>query len=235
MSNGWNESAAAWIADNSGDGDFSRQHVLDRPMLERINKQKFATALDIGCGEGRFCRMLSNLGIAATGIDPTERLIEHARSCDPNGTYYVHYAEKLDLPDGAFDLVTSYLSMIDITDIDAAVSEMVRVLRPGGTLLIANLNSFSTAATPTTWVKGDNGSEHFCLDRYMEERSEWVQWRGIRIKNWHRPFSRYMKILLSHNLILRHFDEPLPGSEHGGMYERYYRAPYFHIMEWEKP
>ena len=67
---GWAESAAAWIADIGEEGDYGRACVLDRPMLERIHGRRFATALDVGCGEGRFCRMLQVAGISTVGIDP---------------------------------------------------------------------------------------------------------------------------------------------------------------------
>ena len=68
---GWAEAAAAWIADMGEQGDYGRACVLDRPMLERIHGRRFATALDVGCGEGRFCRMLQAAGISTVGIDPT--------------------------------------------------------------------------------------------------------------------------------------------------------------------
>ena len=71
MSDYWDQSAEAWIADQGERGDFSRAFVLDRAMLERIEGRGFGTALDVGCGEGRFCRMLRDRGIATTGIDPT--------------------------------------------------------------------------------------------------------------------------------------------------------------------
>jgi hypothetical protein len=48
-------------------GDSGRACVLDRPMLERIHGRRFATALDVGCGEGRFCRMLQAAGIPTVG------------------------------------------------------------------------------------------------------------------------------------------------------------------------
>ncbi|MGH6860394.1 MAG: class I SAM-dependent methyltransferase, partial [Phyllobacterium sp.] len=83
MSNGWPQSASAWIAELGEDGDFGRRFVLDAPMLERIDGQGFRTALDVGCGEGRFCRMLSALGIEATGIDPTDDLLDQARHKHP--------------------------------------------------------------------------------------------------------------------------------------------------------
>ena len=52
-------------------------------------------------------------GIAATGIDPTAALLAEARRRDPAGDYRSGRAEALDLPDRTFDLVVSYLSLIE--------------------------------------------------------------------------------------------------------------------------
>lgn len=235
MQSGWDESAAAWIADMGEDGDFGRKYVLDAPMMQRIRGQGFVDALDVGCGEGRFCRMLRAAGLAPVGVDPTAPLLDEARRRDPSGQYRLGRAEALDFPAASFDLVVSYLTLIDIADIDGAIAEMARVLRPGGSLLIANLTSFNTASPPGGWQRDARGVERFSIDHYMEERAEWVSWRGIRIQNWHRPLSRYMSALLAQGLQLRHFEEPLP---HGGPPDkaaRYRRVPYFLVMEWRKP
>src|SRR6185312_15502099 len=110
MSNGWPESAAAWIADMGDRGDFGREFVLDAPMLERVQGRGFRTALDVGCGEGRFCRMLRGCGLRTVGIDPTEELIRHAGQRDPVGDYRIGRAEALDFADGSFDLVVGYVT-----------------------------------------------------------------------------------------------------------------------------
>ena len=122
MQNGWEQSAAAWIKSLGESGDFGRRFVLDQPMLERVRAGKFRTALDVGCGEGRFCRHLAELGIETVGIDPTEALIASARQADPTGKYLIGKAEHLDVADNSFDLVVSYLTFIDIPDIARAIS-----------------------------------------------------------------------------------------------------------------
>ncbi|WP_230533182.1 class I SAM-dependent methyltransferase [Microvirga roseola] len=235
MPNGWTESASAWIADMGEQGDFGRQFVLDAPMLERIRGRGFTNALDVGCGEGRFCRMLRQAGTRTIGIDPTETFIRHARERDPDGDYRIGRAERLDFSDGTFDLVVSYLTLIDIPDLAAAISEMARVLRPGGTLLIANLTSFNTAGADKGWHRDDKGELRFSIGHYLEERVLWMSWRGIRIRNWHRPLSTYMSLLLRQGLELRHFAEPVPYGGDPAKAARYRRVPHFLIMEWEKP
>lgn len=201
-------------------------------MLARIRGRGFRRALDVGCGEGRFCRMMQAEGIATVGIDPTAALLDRARALDPAGEYRLDRAETMELAPGSFDLVVSYLSLLDIPGLAAAVSRIAGAVRPGGTVLIANLNSFSTAGT---WVTGPDGVARFVMDRYLEERAEWAAWRGIRVHNWHRPLGTYMGLLLEHGLLLRHFAEPAPAGGDPARAERYRRVPYFHVMEWEKP
>jgi SAM-dependent methyltransferase len=236
MSNGWPESAAAWIAGLGEHGDFGRVSVLDGPMLERATGGSFETALDVGCGEGRFCRLLREKGIKAVGIDPTQALIAEASRRDPEGDYRIGRSEDLQLPDQSFDLVLSYLSLIDMPDLPCAIREMVRVLRPGGSLLIGNLNSFSTAGMPQGWQHdGDGNKLYYPIDNYLEERPLWFTWGDVRILNWHRPFSTYMSLLLEAGLVLKHFSEPAPSVSGSPDAEEYRRVPYFHVMEWEKP
>lgn len=232
MSNGWPESARAWIAQI--EDDYSRKYVLDQPMLERIEETGFRTALDVGCGEGRFCRMLRERGLKTVGIDPTEELIQRARSRDPGGDYRTGRAEALDFPDGSFDLVISYLTLIDIADFKAAIAEMARVLAPMGTLLIANLASFCTAAMPHGWVKDSDGESRFYIDNYLDERAHWLSWKGIRIRNWHRPLSAYMSALLGAGMELRRFSEPEPRGGDPAEAEQYKRVPPLYLMEWQK-
>ena len=223
---GWDGSAAAWIAEQGDAGDFGRRHVLDAPMHARVTGRGFVRALDIGCGEGRFCRWLAETGIATIGVDPTAALITAARERHPDGDYRIGRAEALDLGDAGFDLVVSYLSLIDIADLAAGIGEMVRVLAPGGTLLIANQTGFSTA-----WSARATDSDTY----YLDEFATWEAWQGIRVQNWHRPLSRYMTLLLGHGMKLRHCDEPEPTGDDPAKQRRYRQLPHHFIMEWQKP
>jgi SAM-dependent methyltransferase len=237
MTNGWDESAAAWIADMGEAGDFGRRYVLDPVMLPRALSTRPQTALDVGCGEGRFCRMLNANGATATGLDPTQALVAEARKRDPDGRYVEGRAESLPFADESFDLVASYLSLIDIPDVAQAIAEMTRVLKQGGRLLIANLTAFNTAGQELGWSRDEAGRKlHYRIDNYLTESAAWIDYRGIRIQNHHRPMSIYMRLLLEHGLILEHFDEPRPTADApAARAQDYIRAPWFLVMEWRKP
>jgi SAM-dependent methyltransferase len=236
MTNGWEKSAAAWIAELGDHGDFGRRFVLDPVMLPRALAVIPDKVLDVGCGEGRFCRMLAGRGISATGIDPTRSLLATARRRDPGGEYIEAEAEALPFENETFDLVVSYLSLIDIPDVAPAIAEMVRVLRPGGRLLIANLTSFNTAGVETGWLQDSDGNKlHYPVDDYLRERSAWLEYRGIRVQNHHRPLSTYMQLLLEQGLRLSFFEEPAPVAEApSARAAAYVRAPWFLVMEWVK-
>lgn len=236
MSGGWEESASAWITDMGEHGDFSRRHVLDPEMIARIEARGFSSALDVGCGEGRFCRMMRDKGIEMTGLDPTVALLTHANAKDPMGHYVVGRAEAMPFAAETFDLVICYLTLIDIAKLEPAIAEIHRVLKPGGTLLIANLTSFSSAGMDRGWIKDETGAAlYYPVDRYLDERSFWLTYRGICIENWHRPLSTYMSLLLRHAFQLVYFSEPSPQRVDRDKLEHYRRAPWFLVMEWCKP
>ncbi|SFI33090.1 class I SAM-dependent methyltransferase [Bradyrhizobium sp. Gha] len=234
VGDGWSASAAAWIVEQGEDGDYGRRCVLDAPMRARIEGRGFRRALDVGCGEGRFCRIMQRAGIRTTGIDPTDALLARAKELDPDGDYRLGRAETMEV-DGNFDLVVSYLSLIDMPDLAAAIAKMAAALRPGGTLLIVNLTSFNTAGQPDGWTRDGEGVARFSIDHYMDERPIWVSWSGIRVQNWHRPLSTYMTLLLDQGLQLRLFVEPQPTAGDPARIASHRRVPYFHIMEWQKP
>jgi ubiquinone/menaquinone biosynthesis C-methylase UbiE len=163
-------------------GDYASQYIVNPAMIARVEGQEFGAALDACCGEGRFCRMLGRLGVTTIGIDPTEDLIRHAWEQHPDHDYRVGRAEALPLPDLSCDLVVSYLTLIDIPEIAKAIAQVVRVLRPGGTLLIANRASFNTAGAPEGWVRDESGNMRFFFDYCLKERANWVTWRDVRVR-----------------------------------------------------
>jgi hypothetical protein len=69
---------------------------------------------------------------------------------------------------------------------------------------------------------------------HIEERAVWAEWDGIRVQNWHRPLSAYMSVFLNLGTRLRHFAEPAPADPTTPKAQKFVRAPWFVMMEWEE-
>jgi SAM-dependent methyltransferase len=229
---GWEYSAEAWIRGQGEEGDRSRREILDQAVEKLLPDIRGWTVLDVGCGEGRYCRVLRSRGAHPVGLDPTESLLRRARERDPEGQYDLGVGEALPYSDDRFDLVLSYLSLIDIEDYEAASREMVRVCRPGAEILLVMLSNL--ASVTETWVKDDQGNRLYrTVDRYMESFHLDVEWSGIRIRNYHRPLSKVMQAFLNCGCVLTWFDEPLPLPE-SDLFADEFRVPTFQILKFRK-
>jgi SAM-dependent methyltransferase len=94
--------------------------------------------LDVGCGTGALSQTILGITLPSevVGIDPSADYIAYARShvLDPRAHFDVGDARALPFPVGAFDGVVSGLVLNFVPDPAAAVTEMARVARPGGTV-----------------------------------------------------------------------------------------------------
>jgi ubiquinone/menaquinone biosynthesis C-methylase UbiE len=101
--------------------------------------------LDVGCGSGYFTRVMAEAvapGGTAQGLDPSGDAVAQAKSLThpANCTFSDGVAEALDAPDGSYDVVVSSLTIHHLPETlrPQAIAEMFRVLRPGGSVLIAD-------------------------------------------------------------------------------------------------
>ena len=105
--------------------------------------------LDVACGTGTLAREVAarvRPGGHVAGIDPGAGMIAVARELAPDVDWHTGVAEKIPFPDDSFDAVVSQFGLMFFSDPDQALREMVRVLKPGGPLVIAVWASL--ASTP---------------------------------------------------------------------------------------
>jgi SAM-dependent methyltransferase len=91
--------------------------------------------LDVGCGTGLFCQLAKDTGAQVTGIDATPELIDAARQRVPGITFQTGEMEELPFADNSFDVVTGFNSFQYAQNTKNALTEAMRVLKPGGKLV----------------------------------------------------------------------------------------------------
>ena len=99
--------------------------------------------LDLGCGEGYGTALLSRAVGEIVGVDVDEAAIAHAASryASDNCRFRRHDGERLPFEDAAFDAVVSFQVIEHVPGDRMYVSEVSRVLRPGGQLVLTTPNA----------------------------------------------------------------------------------------------
>ncbi len=94
-------------------------------------------ALDLGCGAGEFTAVLADAGADVVGVDVAEAALGRARSAHPELEFQLApFDGPLPFPDAAFDLLWSSEVIEHVADTARWLSEVRRVLSPGGRLLL---------------------------------------------------------------------------------------------------
>lgn len=99
--------------------------------------------LDVGCGTGVLASRLANAGYDVTGVDPSSGMLDVLRERDPSVTAVRGSGTQLPFDDDSFDLVLCVAVMhhiADPADVRKTLTEMVRVSRPDGRVLIWDHN-----------------------------------------------------------------------------------------------
>ncbi|MCB1250108.1 MAG: class I SAM-dependent methyltransferase [Acidimicrobiales bacterium] len=114
----------------------SNLHALDL-LLDEVPDGAH-DGLDVGCGEGETARHLRARVPHVVGIDPDETSIELARAAGDDIDYRLAELHTADLGDSGFDVVTC-VAMLHHVDQATGLTDLARLVRPGGILLVVGL------------------------------------------------------------------------------------------------
>ena len=102
-------------------------------------KRKEERVLDVACGTGDMCLLLAKQGCLVTGVDLSEEMLAIAKRKAESGEWKVANAEQLPFEDNSFDAVTCAFGVRNFVHLEQGLNEMLRVLKPGGTMVILEL------------------------------------------------------------------------------------------------
>lgn len=134
-------------AQNARFYDAALEYIGDQ--LDPAQRPKL---LDAGCGIGDYALRLARRGFSVTGIDFSPSVLENARAYlaeRPDGDRVALQRDSLldlSFEDAEFDAILCWGVLMHIPDVEAATSELARVLRPGGRAAISETNMRSIEA-----------------------------------------------------------------------------------------
>lgn len=123
--------------DRTLDGKFTARYK--REMLKRLTVKDGEKVLDVGCGNGVLINGIAcKAKVRAHGVDISPGMIDECKKRAPHIDFRVSEAETLPFSDNEFDVVTMCCVLHHINEPEKFFSEVRRVLKPGGRLVIGD-------------------------------------------------------------------------------------------------
>lgn len=156
-----------WRVSSLGARTEAIEHALIFDLLGSVTGCRL---LDVGCGDGTLTAAFANAGAEVLGIDRCPSIVERAIIVAPDADFVIADVQSLPFPDAHFDVVVVNTVLCLVEDRRAAVAEAMRVLRPGGRLVLGELGRWSLWALKRR-IKGIFGSEMWRRSRFSDARS----------------------------------------------------------------
>lgn len=176
--NDYDRFGAAYSAEN--DVNLINAHYERPAMLDLVGDVRGRRILDAGCGSGPLAAALSAQGAVVTGFDSSAVMVALARERlgEDADVHVADLSAPLPFADGGFDDVTASLVLHYLRDWTAPLSELRRVLRPGGRLVLS-------VNHPLLHKMLNPQADYFAVTEWTDEYTFAGQ-RAV-LTYWHRP------------------------------------------------
>jgi SAM-dependent methyltransferase len=145
--------------------DELRHKALDCRLLDRFAEsvRNSGIACDLGCGPGHLARYLHERGIQVCGMDLSTGMVERARRLNPGIEFNQGDMRTLPVRDNTWAGIAAFYAIVHLPlpDLDRSLREMMRVLAPGGRLLLSFHIGEDTAQIEDLWESGAALEFHF--------------------------------------------------------------------------
>ena len=200
LSEAWERHAARWERWTRVAGHDVYFEQLNWPAFHELVPPAGRRTLDVGCGEGRAGRALAGEGHRLAGIDSSPTLVDLAREAGGYDELVCADAARLPWEADSFDLALAFMSLHDIDDLTGTVTEIARVLEPGGRLCLAIVHPLNR--TPEAL------HSYFEEQRFVEELE--LDGLPMTFEGVDRPLEAYTRALSRVGFLVEDLREPKP-------------------------
>jgi SAM-dependent methyltransferase len=165
---------------------FDVDEPIVHPILDPVAP---GVALDAACGTGRYAEYLAARGHRVIGVDTSPDMLARARARVPTAEFRHGALDALPLPDNHVDIVVCALALTHVADLAPPITEFARVLRPGGHLVIVDVDQELVSLGSVPHMRSPDGEP------------------GLLPAHRHRA-GDYLSVALPLGLSVRHCAEP---------------------------
>jgi len=155
----------------------AQQNLILNALEGLLPKNSDLRVLDAGCGMGWLTNKLTDHFDHVWGFDSSQALLEYAKQQFPKVRFiHADFNQRLPLPDSNFDLAIASLVLHDLPDLHHGFTELARIIKPGGQLLVVELNPYYAhpigSWKRTWWQKLTRIKPRLRLSSYMARQRQ---------------------------------------------------------------
>jgi 2-polyprenyl-3-methyl-5-hydroxy-6-metoxy-1,4-benzoquinol methylase len=225
----WDINADLWAAQVRNGYDVWRDRLNTPAFMAFAGDVNGKSILDAGCGEGTSTRLLARNGARVIGVDISRRMIELAIQEEQKEHLGIRYevASYSDLSlfgTASFDVVVSFMTLMDGPNLEGVFKEMGRVLRPTGELVFSVLHPcFFTKGLG--WIRDKAGNAtKLTVAHYFDDApiiDYWKFYDGgapedvplFSVPRFHWTLSQYVNGLVRAGLVIKEIEEVRPSDD----------------------
>jgi len=131
---------------------FGQDRLWRKKVLKAVNPQPGQTILDLAAGTGSSSVVFAKEGVKVIASDFSEGMLAVGRKRHPELEFVYADATKLPFKDASVDAVTISFGLRNVNEPKTALKEMLRVLKPGGTVVICEFSQVSVPVIRSFYI-----------------------------------------------------------------------------------
>ncbi|MEQ9307718.1 MAG: class I SAM-dependent methyltransferase [Marinoscillum sp.] len=196
----------------------SDQIPSDNPIHQRLlhayyEAEPFVKGdlLELGCGEGRGVELLTKNANSYLGLDKIEEVISSLTAKYPNHQFESGVFPPIKLPDNSFDTVVSFQVIEQVKKDEHILSEIARILKPGGKAILSTPNIKMTLSRNPWHIREYTADE---LGKLASRYFSAVDMRGIagneKVMEYHERNRKSVHKIMKYDILKLQYRLPAP-------------------------